>query len=449
MGDDCGYGHLVPEITEVAPPTGANVGATGVATGAAIRGATKAIRKPLSPRAFVIVVATCMGVSALSIDLGLPAFADIRSEFGLSADSTRVSAVITMYFLGLAGGQLFFGPMSDKFGRKPALTLGFTVFVIGAIGASLMTTLGGVLAFRVLWGVGAAAPRVVAMAMVRDTQQGNQMARTMSLAMAIFLIVPVIAPSLGEVLLTFSPWRIVFLVPGAVGLLVLTWIVRRLPETLPPDKRRSVSPRALADAMGQVLRTRQTAALGLAVAFLFGAMISFVGSSELIIDDVFGRPEIFAVMFGVVGILLGAGALLNAHLVVRIGIERMLRVGSIYIVVMAAVAVAVSRIDGGVPPLWLFWTSISLLMPGLSMMVPNCNTAAMVPLPHVAGMASAALGAVSTAGGALLGSIADASFDGTVRPFALHILVYVILGVFSINVLALGRRRGKEAPVAT
>jgi DHA1 family bicyclomycin/chloramphenicol resistance-like MFS transporter len=285
------------------------------------------------------------------------------------------------------------------------------------------------------------------MAMVRDTQQGDQMARTMSLAMAIYLIVPILAPSLGEALLAFSPWRIVFWVPAAVAVGVLVWMIRRLPETLPVEKRRSVSPRALASAMGQVLRTRQTASLGLAVAFLFGAMTSFVGSSELLIDDVFGRPEIFALMFGIVGCLLGIGALLNARLVTRLGVDRLLRVGSLYVVAAALAMFAVSRLNGGVPPLWLFWTSIALFMPGVSMLIPNCNTAAMVPLPHVAGMASAALGAVSTAGGAFLGSIADGAFDGTVRPFAMFALGYAVLGSLSINVLA-GRMRALRPATA-
>lgn len=392
--------------------------------------------KPLSPTKFVTVVAACMGLSALSIDLGLPAFGDIRSEFGLAADSTYVSGLITFYFLGLAAGMMVFGPMSDRFGRKPILCVGFTIFAIGAIGATLMPTLASVFVFRAIWGIGAAAPRAIALAMVRDTQQGNQMARTMSLAMAIYLIVPIIAPSLGEALLLVSPWRIVFIVPALASVGVMIWIVRRLPESLPVDKRRSVSPKSLLSAMGQVLSNRQTAALGLAVTFFFGAMTSFVGSSELIVDDVFGRPGLFALLFGIIGLVLGLGALLNARVVVKYGVDTMLRVGSIYVVVAAALMFMVSRVGGGIPPLWMFWITLALFMPGISMLIPNCNTAAMVPLPHVAGMASAALGAVSTAGGAVLGSIADNAFDGTVGPFAIHALIFSILGALCINVLA-------------
>ena len=392
--------------------------------------------EPLSPAKFVGVVAACLGRSALSIDRGLPAFADIRSEFGLAADSTQVSGLITMFFLGLAAGMLVFGPMSDRFGRKPILCVGFAVYAIGAIGATLMPTLGAVFAFRVIWGIGAAAPRAIAMAMVRDTQQGSDMARTMSLAMAIYLIVPIVAPSLGEALLLISPWRIVFVVPAVAAVCVMIWILRRLPESLPVKRRRSVSPKSLISAMGEVLRNRQTAALGLAVTFFFGSMTSFVGSSELIVDDVFGRPGMFALLFGIVGCVLGLGALLNARIVGRFGVDKLLRYGSIYVVVAAVAMFLVSRMGDGIPPLWLFWLSVALFMPGVSMLIPNCNTAAMVPLPHVAGMASAALGAVSTAGGAVLGSVADDAFDGTVGPFAIHALVYVVLGSLCINVLA-------------
>jgi DHA1 family bicyclomycin/chloramphenicol resistance-like MFS transporter len=389
-----------------------------------------------------------MGLAALSIDLALPAFSDARAEFGLAADSTEIAGFITMFFLGLAAGQVFFGPMSDRFGRKPVLTLGFGIFAVGAFGAALMPTLSGVLAFRVLWGIGAAAPRAVSMAMVRDSQHGSEMARTMALAMAIYLIVPILAPSLGELLLLVSPWRIVFVVPGAAALVMLVWMWRRLPETLPIDKRRSVSPKSLVSALGQVLSNRQTAALGLAVTFLFGAMTSFLGSAELVVDDVFGKASIFALLFAIVGCVLGLSALLNARLVTRFGVDRMLKLGSIYLVVATLVLFAVSRVNDGVPPLWLFWTSVALFMPGVSMLTPICNTAAMVPLPHVAGMASAALGAVSTAGGAVLGSIADDAFDGTVRPFATHVLIYVVLAVICINVLARTKQGFEVAPDA-
>lgn len=387
-----------------------------------------------------MVVAACMGVAALSIDLALPAFSNIRSEYGLAADSTEVSGLITMFFLGLAAGQVFFGPLSDRFGRKPILCVGFAVFAIGAFGAALMPTLGGVLACRVLWGVGAAAPRAVAMAMVRDTQEGSDMARTMSMAMAIYLLVPVLAPALGDLLLLASPWRIVFIVPGAIALVILAWMVLRLPESLPVEHRRSVSPRSLLSALGQVLSNRRTASLGLAVVFLFATMTSFIGSAELLIDDVFDRASWFALLFGAVGCMLGLGALLNARLVMRFGVDAMLRFGSLYVVAAASAVFCVSSVTDGTPPLWLFWVTVIGLMPGVSMLTPNCNSAAMAPLPHVAGMASAVLGAVSTAGGALLGSLADSAFDGTVQPFAEHALLYAVLAALSINVLAYQRR---------
>ncbi len=403
--------------------------------------------KPLSAAQFVAVVAACMGLSALSIDLALPAFSNIRTEFGLAADSTEVAGLVTMFFLGLAAGQLVFGPMSDRFGRKPILMLGFGIFAVGTAGAALMSTLTGVLAFRVLWGFGAAAPRVVAMAMVRDTQHGSEMARTMSLAMSIFLIVPILAPSLGELLLTVCPWRIVFVAPGLAALAVATWIWRRLPETLPTDQRRSVSPKSLVSALGQVLSNRQTASLGLAVTFLFGSMTSFVGGSELIVEDVFGKGAIFALLFGIIGLTLGLSALLNARLVMIYGVDTMLRYGSAYLLASALCMFAVSRIGDGVPPLWLFWLSVALFMPAVSMLTPICNSAAMVPLPHVAGMASAALGAMATAGGAVLGSLADNAFDGTVRPFATHALIYATLCWLTINVIARPWSRRAPQPI--
>jgi DHA1 family bicyclomycin/chloramphenicol resistance-like MFS transporter len=387
-----------------------------------------------SRRAIVGLAAACMGLSALSIDLLLPAFGDMRTAFGLAPDSTEVSSLITVFFIGLAFGQLVFGPLSDRFGRRPMLLVGLAVVVVAASAAATMPSLSAVLVCRFLWGFGVAAPRTIALAIVRDSQHGDDMARTMSMAMAIFLIVPIFAPMAGAVLLLLGSWRLTLWVPALVTVALIVWVTRRLPETLPTSNRRSVTPRALGDAFGQVVRTRVTLVLGLAVTFLFGAMASFIGSVEVVVDDVFGQADLFVFLFGIVGCMLGLGALLNARLVMRFGMRRMLRAGSIYTVVAVTVMVLVASIDHGKPPLWAFGPAVALTLPGITMLVPNCNTAAMAPLGHVAGMGAAVLGAASTAGGSLLGLLTDRAFDGTVQPFAFHLFVYVCLGAAAIHI---------------
>ncbi|HRE02691.1 MAG TPA: MFS transporter, partial [Ilumatobacteraceae bacterium] len=320
----------------------------------------------------------------------------------------------------------------DRLGRKPMLLTGLAIFLAGAVISALMPTFGGLLFGRMLWGLGASAPRSLAIAMVRDSQHGEQMARTMSLAMAVFLLVPIFAPTLGQVLISFGPWRIVFWVPAVAALLLVVWIWRRLPESLPVERRRSVSPRALGVAFREVLRSRQTVLLGLAATFLYGAMTSFLTNSEIVVEDVFGRGDIFALLFGLIGITLAAGSLSNANFVHRLGLVRMLRLNAIMIVAAGVVIFAVTRIDGGHPPLWLFWLAVALFMPSAAMANPNCNTAAMLPVPHVAGMAAAVIGAIATAGGAVLSSVVDGAFDGSVAPFGTFALVYVVAAAVCI-----------------
>lgn len=385
-------------------------------------------------REFVALVATCMGMAALSIDLMLPAFAGMREDFGLAPDSTAVSWVLTAFFLGLAAGQLVYGPMSDRFGRKPMLYAGLVIYVASGTAAALMPSLTGLVVSRVLWGLGAAAPRSLALAMVRDAYGGERMARTMSLVMAIFVLVPVFAPGLGALALLVVPWRALLLIPVVAASGLMVW-ARRLPETLPPEKRRSVSPAALAEAFVAVVRNRQTAGFTVVVTCLFAIMTSFIGSFEIILSEVFDQPGAFPVIFGVLASTLGAGALLSARLVVQVGLHRLLRLTAGYLLVVALALAGIAVATGGRPPLWAFVLLLGALLPGMSVLLPNSNSAAMAPLPHVAGMASAVLGTISTAGGALLGSRIDAAFDGTVQPFALGVAAFAVVAATTIFVL--------------
>jgi DHA1 family bicyclomycin/chloramphenicol resistance-like MFS transporter len=396
-------------------------------------------------REFVAVVAGCVAMAAISIDLLLPAFADIRAEYGLAADSTAPSRLITSFFLGLAVGQLVYGPLSDRLGRKPMLYAGLAVYVVGALGAVLAPTFTALVACRFLWGLGAAAPRSLAVAMVRDSYSGERMARTMSHVMATFILVPVFAPTVGAGAIALAPWRVVFWIPMVAAVLVGLWSLR-LPETLPPERRRSVSPRALTEAVRVVVTTRETFAFGLAVTALFGIMTGFVGGAEMLFDDVFGQRDLFPLLFGIIACMLGAGNVLSGRLVMRLGLDRLVRFGACYVVATSVVFVALVLATDGRPPLWSFVLSVALFLPGAMALVPSCNTAAMAPVPHVAGMAAAILGALSTGGGALLGSVVDGAFDGTVRPFALWTFGYAVAAALAILVLA---RRVEPTPDPT
>jgi DHA1 family bicyclomycin/chloramphenicol resistance-like MFS transporter len=245
---------------------------TTAATGALVGGVP-------TRRGFVPLMASCVAMAALSIDLLLPAFADIREEYGLAADSSEPARLVTAFFIGLAFGQIVYGPMSDRYGRKPLMYAGLTIYVIGAVAAVFMPTFGGLVACRVLWGFGAAAPRSLALAIVRDSYEGEQMARTMSSVMATFLIVPIVAPAVGTAAMAVASWRIVLWLPVVAAVVLSLWLTR-LPETLPVHRRRSIAGRSLLEAFRAVIATRETRAFVVALSFLFGMMTSFVGRSS-------------------------------------------------------------------------------------------------------------------------------------------------------------------------
>ena len=184
-----------------------------------------------SGREFIALVTALMATGAMAIDLMLPTFPDIRKEFGMAADSAQVGWIVTAFFLGLAVGPWLYGPASDRYGRRPLLFAGMILYIVSALAASVAPSFGWIVAARFVWGLGAAAPRSLSLAMIRDRYDGNAMARLMSMIMAVFLLVPIIAPSVGAALNAIAPWRIVFWVPAALAVVLMLW-ARRLPETL-------------------------------------------------------------------------------------------------------------------------------------------------------------------------------------------------------------------------
>ena len=298
------------------------------------------------PRFFVGLVAGCTALTAVAIDILLPAFPKIRKEFGLPAGSGRVSLLITAFFLGLALGQLFYGPLSDRFGRRRPLLAGLAIYVAAGIATTMASSFNSMIFWRFIWGLGAAAPRSLSIAMVRDTSDGESMARIMSLVMATFIVVPVLAPSIGSLLISIGPWRLVFWVAIIVAGLVAAW-VRVIPETLPPERRRAIGPSALLDAFRVVVRSRPTLGFGLAVMFLFATMSSWIGGSEIMIEDALGQGKHFALIFGIIAIAFGLASLASARIVRIIGLNRLVYLGAFGVVLTGALATTVALVTDG------------------------------------------------------------------------------------------------------
>jgi MFS transporter, DHA1 family, multidrug resistance protein len=378
---------------------------------------------------FVALMACAMALAALSIDIVLPAFDEIRTDFGLPSGSNRTAAIVSVFFLGMAVAQLPFGLLADRFGRKPSLTAGLVVFVIGAVGAATASSLEAVLAFRFLWGLGAAAPRVVSLSVVRDTFHGDKMARVMSFIAGVFILVPVVAPGLGAVLLRVFDWRFLFWLCAACGVGIWLWMLR-LPETLRPENRMErLRLRPVLRAGRMVVSDRQAVGYTIGLTFVFGAFISYLGSSELVWEEAYGRGDQFPIIFGGLAAVIGLAMVANAAIVPRVGARRIIHGALFAYVATAGIAVVISLLTDGVPNFWIFLVLLALPLIAHGLLIPNTNSVAMAGLGSVAGTASAIIGAASILGASLIGMAIDRMFDGTVTP--------MITGFFAASVGAL------------
>ncbi len=381
---------------------------------------------------FIAMISMTMALAALAVDITLPAFGDIRSQFGLAPDSNAVAPVITFSFVGLAIGQLWWGPLSDALGRKVILYIGISVYMFGAIGAAISPTLSFLYVSSFVIGVGASSARVVALSVVRDIFSGHSMAKTMSLILAIFLLVPLLAPSIGAAVRAVSSWRFVYAFVGLAGGSVLLWSIR-LPETLPTHRRIPLDLRDLRAAAATVLRNRLTMGYTIAQGLVFGFFASYLASSELIIRDVFGLADWFPLIFSGFAAFLGAAILLNNRLLNSFDLRTMLRIAFGLFLVGGVVFALTSFATNGSPPFALFVITLAPLLGVYALLLPNLNSAALIPMGSIAGTASAIIGMISILGGSIIGSFIDRAFDGTITPFATSAAItgIVAFGFFS------------------
>lgn len=387
---------------------------------------THAFDARMGRREFIVLMSMLMALTALAIDMMLPAFGEMRADFGLAADSNAVAPIITVFFLGIGVGQLAWGPLADALGRKAILWAGLAVYIVGAIGGALSPSLEPLLVARFVAGLGAAGVRVVTLGTIRDRYRGDAMAKTLSYIMAIFILVPMITPTLGSAVLLVGDWRWVFAFFALAAALLAAWSLR-LPESLPPERRLPLEVRRLLEAGRFVLRSRFTMGFTLAQALIFGFFASYLATTQLIISDIYDLAAWFPLIFGASALAYGLATLANPRFIDRVGLRRVLR-SAISGLVLSSIAFAtIALVFGGRPPLGLFLVGIVsiLLMHAWSM--PNLNSAAMMPMGRVAGTAAAVIGATATLGGAAIGALIDARYDGSITPMALAGLIVALI----------------------
>lgn len=392
------------------------------------RTAPDASREPAQPLnisfvEFVAMTATLMALTALSIDIMLPALPMIGDALGVENHNDRQKIVI-FYMAGFAAGQLIYGPLSDRFGRKPVLLFGLSLFIAGSVWALFTNSFSALLGARLLQGLGAASPRVVAIAVVRDLYAGRQMARVMSLAMMVFIVIPVLAPTFGALLMQFGDWHVMFYVLLAIGILVAGWTGLRLPETARQVLRHEQAMTLRASFKAAIL-TPQTLGYGLCGGLMFGCVLAYVASAQQIYAVVFHTESLFPVLFGAVASVMAAASFINSQLVERRGMRAVSHTALLCSVITALVLALATSL--GFASVLVFSGLVAGNFFFFGLIAPNFNALAMEPQGGNAGMASSVIGALSTATGALAGGLIGAAFDGTVMPLSLGILACTLL----------------------
>ncbi len=388
----------------------------------------KSPSKPLGIPEFVTLLAMMVSILALSIDAMLPALGQIGRDLGV-AQANDVQLVISAMFLGFAAGQMVAGPLSDSYGRKPVIYGGYVIFIAGCLLAMFASSFAMLLAGRVLQGLGAAAPRIVSMALVRDGYEGRAMARIQSIVMAIFILVPALAPAAGQGVLLVADWRAIFGLLLVMALIAFAWFAARQPETLAVAARRRFSFSNIAGGIMEAVRYRAMTGYTIAAGIIFGAFLGYLSSAQQIFQDAYGTGEMFVLYFGGVALSLGVASIYNSKVVMRLGMRYMAWRALIALAVLSAAFLPVAMGWNGLPPLWLFTVWLLLAFFCVGILFGNFNAMAMEPVGHMAGLGAAMVGSITTFISLPLGWAVGHAFDGTVLPLVTGFAVLALLSL--------------------
>jgi MFS transporter, DHA1 family, multidrug resistance protein len=383
---------------------------------------------------FIALAAALFATIALSIDAMLPALPDIATQ--LSPDNANLSQlVITSFVFGMGIGTLFMGPLSDAYGRKPVILCGSALYAVAALICWIAPSLDTLLAARVLQGIGAAAARVVVVAIVRDQFEGRAMARIMSFVMMVFTLVPAIAPLVGTAVIAVAGWREIFLVYVVFAGVTAFWLWSRQPETLPRDKRRPLSVAVLWASFKEVFSHRVVVVSILGQTLTLGMLFATLSSMQGIFDIRFGRAETFSYWFAFIALASMGGSALNARVVMRLGMRRV-TINTYFGIVVLTIVLLALNLGGLLSDDLAFaghilWSVALFAMMGLTM--GNLNALAMEPLGHIAGLASSVMTSIATVASVLLAVPIGQMFDGTAIPLMTGVAVYAGLALLLLR----------------
>jgi len=382
---------------------------------------------------FVALVATMLATVAFSIDAMLPALPQIGAELSPQRIE-NAPLILTLFLLGMGLGTFITGPLSDAYGRKPVILTFSALYILGAALAWASQSLEMLLAARLLQGFGAAGPRVVALAVVRDRFSGRQMAQVVSVVMMIFTLVPAFAPLLGDFIVAWTGWRGIFAAFIVFSMFYCAWVLLRLPETLPPAARRPLQLPLIRAAIAEILR-HPVVRISVLTQMLVSAML-FVTLMlvQQIYDLVYDRGAAFAVWFFGVAIVGGLASLLNAVLVVRIGMQRLI-VAALGIQVALSGAFILFDLGGGALGFYWFVLWQTMIFCQAALTIGNLNALAMEPMGHIAGTAASVMSALATVGAVVVAGPIGAMFNGSERVLIGAVLVMAVVALIAMLTL--------------
>ncbi len=384
---------------------------------------------------FISLTAMMMSLVALSVDTMLPALSEIGRDLGAS-DNNRSQLIISLYFFGMAAGQLLYGPVSDNTGRKPAIYLGYGLFITGCLLSLFATTLNVMLAGRFLQGFGTAGPRIVSIAIVRDRYEGSSMARVMSFVMTVFIIVPIIAPALGQGVLLLAGWRAIFASFLILALITLVWFILRQPETLTKEKRVPFSFKPVIGSVMIIFSNRHAIGYTVTAGLVNGFFLGYLNSAQQIFQEEYALGAAFPLYFAALALSIGGASLFNARFVLHHTMQSLSKRALLSITVLSAGFSLFALWSHGQPPLWTLMAYLFATFFSTGILFGNLNALAMEPLGKMAGIGSGVVGALSTFISLIAGTVIGQSYNGTVLPLT--------AGFFMLSLASLAAMRWAE-----
>jgi len=386
------------------------------------------VKRP-GTREMTVMLAGLMALNAFAIDAMVPALPNIGQSLHVVEENSR-QLVVVAYFVGFASSQLLWGPLADRFGRKPVLGAGILLYGIFALLCAFAGSFPLLIAGRVAMGASAAVTRVLVVAMVRDLFEAEAMARVMSLVFMVFMLVPVLAPNIGQLILLVASWRAIFFVLAGYALVMLVWSSWRLPETLHPEYRRSLNPREMIAAVRETVSEPQSRGYTLATTIIFSALIAYISSIQQIVFDAFGEGRFIGLVFAAIAAPMALASWTNSRVVERFGLRRVGHSGAAALIVITGLHAAIALT--GHESLIVFVVLQSLAMASFAFCSSNLNTLAMEHMAHIAGTASSVQGVIGTLGAAIIGFTIGQSFNGTPTPFLVGTAICAALGFLVI-----------------